>query len=236
MTGCSLSERSGGSPVFDHSENGVRIEGVDELRQKIDSLCGEGGVIGVSGHLGAWELAAAVTCGLGHSIMAKRYNDPVEQELVAGIRERLGILPIYQDQSLLRVLRLLNDQRMVTMLVDLDIRAMGGIHVPFLNESAHTTTAPARLMLKTGATMLPYFLIKSSNHYRFEVDEPIRLSDLNSQSDTEDQIRQLTIQMNQSIERAIRRHPEQWVWMHTRWKSTPEVIQARKLRPAAPQG
>ena len=73
---------------------------VRELRER-------GGIIGISGHLGAWELAGAATGAEGYPILAKRYSDPVEQEVVAGIRTRLGIRPIYQDQSLMRVIRLL---------------------------------------------------------------------------------------------------------------------------------
>ena len=230
VTGCSLSSRSGGSPIFDDQLNGIQIEGLEEFRQKIAAYCREGGVIGVSGHLGAWEMAAAVTGEMGYSVLAKRYSDTALQKIVEGIRLRLGIRLIYQDQSLIRVLRLLRDNQLVTMLVDLDIRMMEGLHVPFLGKTAHTTAAPARLALKTGSILLPYYLVKTADHYRFEMDEPIRVTELDPQDDPEDQVLELTLRMNQSIERAIRRHPEQWVWMHPRWKSTPEVIRARKAR------
>ena len=131
----------------------------------------------------------------------------------------------------MRVIRLLRDGQMVSMLVDLDIRAMDGVHVPLLGEDAHTTTAPARMALKTGSVLLPYFLVRSAgNSYRFEWEDPIQISAGESELQEEEQVLMLTRKMNESIERAIRRHPEQWVWMHRRWRSTPEVIMERKAR------
>lgn len=230
MTGCSLSARSGGSPVFDDADRGIQIENLDEFFKMVMDQRADGGVVGVSAHLGAWELSGAAIGSRGYPILAKRYEDPVEQSLVAGIRDRLGMRLIYQDQSLMRVIRLLRDHQMVTLLVDLDIRAMDGIHVPFLGEVAHTTTAPVRMALKTGSSLLPYFLVKSGKTFRFEWDDPIRVTDPELPEDENEKIVRLTRRMNESLERAIRRHPEQWVWMHRRWRSTPEVIQARKSR------
>ena len=232
MTGCSLAARSGGAPLFDDVDKGVHIENLEEFFRMVIDLRAEGGVVGVSAHLGAWELSGAAIGSRGYQILAKRYEDPAEQGLVAGIRERLGLRLIYQDQSLMRVIRLLRDQQMVTLLADLDIRIMDGIHVPFLGELAHTTTAPVRMALKTGSSLLPYFLVKSGTSYRFEWDDPIRVTDPELPLDEEEKIVQLTRRMNESLERAIRRHPEQWVWMHRRWRSTPEVIEARKARGA----
>ena len=231
VTGCSLATRSSGSPILNDSQRGIEIENLPEFMKHVRELCGQGGVIGVSGHLGAWELAGAATGAEGYPILAKRYPDPVEQEVVEGIRTRLGIRLIYQDQSLMRVIRLLRDGQMVSMLVDLDIRAMDGVHVPLLGEDAHTTAAPARLALKTGSVLFPYFLVKGAGStYRFEWEEPIQIGVAESDLPEEEQILTLTRRMNESIERAIRRHPEQWVWMHRRWRSTPEVIMERKAR------
>ena len=230
-TGCSLAARSSGSPILNDSRRGIEIENLSEFMKYVRELRERGGIIGISGHLGAWELAGAATGAEGYPILAKRYPDPVEQEVVAGIRTRLGIRPIYQDQSLMRVIRLLRDGQMVSMLVDLDIRAMDGVHVSLLGEDAHTTTAPARMALKTGSVLFPYFLVKGAgNTYRFEWEEPIQIGAAESDLPEEEQILTLTGRMNESIERAIRRHPEQWVWMHRRWRSTPEVIMERKAR------
>lgn len=231
VTGCSLAARSSGNPLLDDAQLGIEIENRHAFMERVRELCEESGVIGVSGHLGAWELAGAATGIEGYPILAKRYQDPVEQALVEGIRRRLGIRPIYQDQSLMRVIRLLRDQQMVSMLVDLDIRAMDGVHVPLFGEDAHTTAAPAKLALRTGSVLLPYFLIKvPGKKYRFEWEDPIQIGEAESNLTEEDQILELTRRMNQAIERAIRRHPEQWVWMHLRWRSTPEVIRERKSR------
>ena len=234
MTGCSLSARSGGVPILDDARRGILIENREDFLERVSDLCQQGGVVGISAHLGAWELAAATTGCAGYPVLAKRYPDPVEQALVEGIRQRLGIRLIYQDQSLMRVIRHLKSREMVSMLVDLDIRAMDGVHVPLLGESAHTTAAPARLALKTDSVLWPYFLIRGvGGSYRFEWEDPIRIDDLDPQLSEEERIMELTRKMNSAIERAIRRHPEQWVWMHRRWRSTPEVIRERKAREQA---
>ena len=231
VTGCSLAARSSGSPVLNDSRLGIEIENLSEFMTHVRDLRERGGVIGISGHLGAWELAGAATGAEGYPILAKRYPDPVEQEVVEGIRTRLGIRPIYQDQALMRVIRLLRDGQMVSMLVALDIRALDGVHVSLLGEDAHTTTAPARMALKTGSVLFPYFLVKSAgSSFHFEWEDPIQISSEESELPEEEQVLMLTRKMNESIERAIRRHPEQWVWMHRRWRSTPEVIMERKSR------
>jgi predicted LPLAT superfamily acyltransferase len=101
---------------------------------------------------------------------------------------------------------------------------------PFFGELAHTSTVPARLSLRTGAPLLPFFLIRDRSGYHFEWEPPIR--QVEEEADESQMIQQLTVEMTAAIERAIRRHPSQWPWMHQRWHSTPEIVLRRQNRRA----
>ena len=76
--------------------------------------------------------------------------------------------------------------------------------------------------------LLPFFLIRDSHGYHFEMEKlivpPARVKDDPEVTD------RVTHELSQSIERAIRRHPSQWPWMHDRWRSTPEVVLRRRKR------
>ena len=114
------------------------------------------------------------------------------------------------------------------MLTDLDIHRMQGIFVPFFGQSAHTSVAPARLSMRTGAPVLFFYLIRDNDGYHVEVDEPIFPTAV--VEDESSDIEQMTLKINASIERAIRRNPSQWPWMHQRWHTTPEIAERRIRR------
>ncbi|MBC8260282.1 MAG: hypothetical protein H8E43_00490 [Planctomycetia bacterium] len=230
----SLAHRSDGVPALEEEQGGVRIDGLKEFRDRIHELRQESGVVAISAHLGAWELGGAALGQILSSdafVLARRYDVDSHQGLVSKIRARLGTPLLYQDQSLIRALRALKNRQVIAMLVDLDIRAMDGIQAPFLGTDAHTTTAPARLALKTGSPLLPYFVVRVGDHYQLQMGDLIPVPEYSAE-ESEDQIQNLTFQMNEAICREIRRYPEQWIWMHPRWHSTPEVIAQRKARRA----
>ncbi|MEE2889373.1 MAG: lysophospholipid acyltransferase family protein [Planctomycetota bacterium] len=220
----------GSSPV----KGGVTVRGLDDFLAVLEKCRDVGkGVILISGHLGSWELAAAL---IGRiyphdcAVFARRYKNPVHQQWVDGVRSRLGSRLVYQDESLLKSIRILQRGGILSLLTDLDIHKMDGIHVPFFGELAHTSTVPARLSLRTGAPLLPFFLIRDRSGYHFEWEPPIR--QVEEEADESQMIQQLTVEMTAAIERAIRRHPSQWPWMHQRWHSTPEIVLRRRNRRA----
>ena len=210
---------------------GVEVIGLQRFRQQVARLRSNGrGVIIISGHIGSWEIAGALIgreFGSDGLFVARRYKDSLQQRTVDAIRQHLGSRLVFQDESLIRSVRLLTSGGVLTMLTDLDIKRMEGVHLPFLGELAHTSTAPARLALKSGAVLLPAFFIRNRHGYQVELDDPIDCQEIDHSSDQQ-QILTLTEQLNQAIERAIRRHPTQWPWMHDRWHSTPEVVERRK--------
>lgn len=210
---------------------GVEVTGLQRFREQVARLRSNGrGVIIISGHIGSWEIAGALIgreFGNDGLFVARRYNDSMQQRSVDAIRRQLGSRLVFQDESLIRSVRLLTGGGVLTMLTDLDIKRMDGVHLPFFGELAHTSTAPARLALKSGAVLLPTFFIRNRHGYQVELDDPIDCQEIAPSTDQE-QILTLTGRMNQAIERAIRRHPTQWPWMHDRWHSTPEVVERRK--------
>jgi len=210
----------------------VEIEGLEEFRRKVEAGLARGhGMIGVSGHYGHWDLTAALFtwCCRGDAIcVARRYEHEGYQRLIDGVRRRLGVQLRSQEESLAPVLRLLLRGGALGLLPDQDFKQIhDGIFVEFLGRPAYTTTLPAELALRTGAA-----LIVATTHR--EGDRLIvRSSELalpESFRAHPDPVRTLTEWWSGELEGRIRAHPAQWVWLHRRWRTTPDRLEYRALR------
>lgn len=170
----------------------------------------------VTGHCGNWELISATN--LSHdarfSAMARKLDEAALDEIAVGLRARLGTETIARasSSSARQMLRALRSGRTLALLIDQDI-ATDGVWVPFFGRLAHTSAAPAELALRLGAAVIPAFderLPDGEHLVRFL--PPLALPD---------DIEQATAVMTATIEAQIRRRPEQWVWMHRRWRRRP---------------
>ena len=87
---------------------------------------------------------------------------------------------------------------------------------PFFNKPAHTTTLPAQLALKFDCNIIPVYLERNKdNFFKMEILNPI---EINKTSSLENDKKNITIKINQIIEKMILRNPGQWIWTHGRWK------------------
>ena len=218
----------------DRAISSLGVEGAADLRERFEELSDEGrGVIVVSAHLGNWELEGGL---LDHCYprqvicIARRYERPYQQRLLERLRAGIGTPLRYQDESVRELLRLLKGGGLVGLLPDIDIRRVQGIHIPFLGSPAHTTTAPAQLAISTGAAIQTVFVIRTPRGYSVEIGAVIDPAD---HLEGRDPVLSVTRAWTLEVERAIRTHPEQWVWMHDRWRSTPEVVERRNRRRAS---
>ncbi|MCM8775382.1 MAG: lysophospholipid acyltransferase family protein [Candidatus Omnitrophica bacterium] len=189
-----------------------------------DEILGEGkGLISLTAHLGNWELLAGIFALKGYkgAVLARRiYYDRYDRWILS-LRKSIGIpLTIYRDESAKKILTLLRHNQIIGMLPDQDTDSLKGIFVPFFGRPAYTTEAPVRIALATGAPIVTNFLIREKgDRYRVVVRDVIRPV---VETTRQEAIQKYTEQWMYSFESMIRQYPEQWAWMHPRWKTQPE--------------
>jgi KDO2-lipid IV(A) lauroyltransferase len=185
----------------------------------------EGGGILVTAHLGNWELCG-VTHGYVHrpvGVVARPLDNPALDRRLTVFRERSGNEVIYKQKALAHVLRALRDRREVAFLIDQNVQEKDGIFIRFFDRPAAATTVVAALAVKTGCPVIGgHMVLLPSGRYRHVYDPPIRWTPT---GDRQADIAALTQEMADMIERWVREAPEQWLWMHRRWKTQPAAPQ-----------
>ena len=178
------------------------------------------GVIVLTGHFGNWELFGAWVAQKGYpvKVVGRSAYDPRLDRLVVGLRNSAGYTNIARGKGTREIIRSLRNNEVLGMLVDQDTR-VEGLFVNFFGRPAHTATGPVTLAYKLGCALLPAFIHQQpDSSYLIEFDEEIFLE---RTGDEENDLLETTQRISNAYERAIRRHPEQWVWMHERWKKQP---------------
>lgn len=180
------------------------------------------GVILFTGHIGAWELSSFGLSLFGHplSFLVRRIDNPKIEALVDGSRTRRGNRTIDKRSAAREMLQLLQAGGTLGILVDLNTLDREGIFVDFFGRPASTTFVLAKLALRTGALVLPVFVPWDEQRKRFvlTIDEPLRFT---STGDEQDDIRRFTQLFTSVVEKYVRLYPEQWLWIHRRWKTRP---------------
>lgn len=183
-------------------------------------LLSEGkGLISITAHIGNWELLAGVLSlsGISGCVIGRRlYYEPYNQWILS-LRSSLNVPTVYKDESAKKILSVLKSNQCVGLLPDQDMDTVRGVFVPFFGKPAYTTIAPVKLAMATGAPIILNFLIrKPGNRYQLILGDILRPD---SKDTSEESIRNWTLKWMKGIESIIRLYPEQWVWMHNRWRT-----------------
>jgi KDO2-lipid IV(A) lauroyltransferase len=180
------------------------------------------GVILFTGHVGAWELTSFALSLFGHplSFLVRRIDNPKIEKLVDRRRARLGNRTIDKRSAAREMLQTLQGGGTLGILVDLNTLDREGIFVDFFGVAASTTFMLAKLALRTDAAVLPVFAPWDSKRRRFllKIDEPLLFE---RTGNDEDDVRRLTQLFTDIVEKYVRRYPDQWLWIHRRWKTRP---------------
>ena len=181
------------------------------------------GVIYLTGHIGAWELSSYAHALYGfplHYIARPLDNRPLD-EMVNRYRGGSGNKPIFKNESARTMLRVLKDAGTVGILADQNTMTDEGVFVDFFGTPACTTTGIARVALHTDAAVVPGYAFWDENlrKYRLRFEPPVELV---RTGDTEKDVAINTQRFAKVIEEIIRRYPDQWVWVHARWKNRPK--------------
>ncbi len=195
----------------------VEIDGEQYLKEAMNR---GRGVIFITGHLGNWELGAARLARQYHptAIVAAPMYDSRVEELMVGVRQSHAIETIVRDHpnALRRLLAKLRQGGVLVLAIDQDTRT-DGVFVPFFGREAYTPSGAAVLALRTGAAVVIGFSLRlPDERHRVVIRKPL---DLIRTGDPSTDVRTNTARFTEIIEQFIRDYPEQWVWMHERWKT-----------------
>lgn len=186
-------------------------------------------IIAVTAHMGAWEIMAGI---LGEAATAAHRSQPQIvvrtnkneniNELIFKLRGGRGAQILSHRNAVFGVLRSLKKKGVTAFLVDHNTKRKEAIFTDFLGETAAVNSGPAFLALRGKAVVVPAFLVRNEEGgYKFIVEQPLITEDL--EGTREEKIQQITRFYTNAVERVVRQYPEQWFWMHKRWKTQPKA-------------
>ena len=180
------------------------------------------GVLFLTGHMGAWELAPFAHAVYGHPLhfLVRPIDNARVDALVNRYRSLSGNTPIDKNQSARSILKILGDGGTLGILADLNTTLDEGVFVDFFGIPACTTSGIARLALHTGAAVVPGYIYWDAalRKYRLRFDPALELA---RTGDAARDIQENTARFARVIEGYARRFPDQWLWVHKRWKTRP---------------
>ena len=180
------------------------------------------GVLFLTAHLGAWELGAFAHALNGYPlrVLYRPLDNPLLDRLVNTYRTLSGNTLIDKRESAREILTALARNETVGILADQNTLSDDGVFVNFFGIPACTTSGIAKIALRTGAAVVPAFCVWDSQFRRFRIVFD-RLLQLGVTGDAERDVREATQQMTSVIEQYVRAYPDQWLWIHRRWKTRP---------------
>lgn len=193
----------------------VKLENPDRLKKAFEK---GRGVLIITAHIGNWELMAA-TLRLndfpGVTVGRRIYFDKYDKYLNY-LRKTHDVNVIYRDESPRKILKVLKENRIVGIVADQDVDSVDGVFVDFFGTAAYTPSGPAILAMASGAPLVPVFIVRNNGTHTLFIEEPIEIADT---GDREKDVVVNTQKWSNVVESFIRRYPDQWVWMHRRWKT-----------------
>lgn len=178
------------------------------------------GAIHITGHLGNWELMAQYGAlqGLESHVVARRgSNQLIDDRIVTPLRTRYGNKIFYRENAMINTVKALKRNEAVSFLIDQKTSDREGVPVQFFGREVMAVASCAALQIRFNPLVVPVFMMKTGRRrYKLIVGDAIQWKD--DGSPQEEQVQKLTQQYQRVIEETIRQYPDQWFWMHNRWR------------------
>jgi len=196
----------------------VKLENIDRLKASLEK--GKGTII-LTAHFGNWEISSLAVSLNGYkmSVFAREQKYERLNNLLNEFRQSAGSKVITKGFSIKDIIRTLHSNGIVAMLSDQDAGA-NGVFVEFFGRPASTAQGAVAFSAKTGASILPSFTWRlGTDKHVARAGDPLELINTGDEKkDMKENLQRIT----DILEGHIRKFPEQWLWAHKRWKSTPQ--------------
>jgi KDO2-lipid IV(A) lauroyltransferase len=206
-------------PLMDSEwlRSNVSVEGIEHVFERLRA---GRGVLVISAHFGNWEFAIkrlSIDLPKQIHVVIRRIKDPNVHEFIRTYREKFGGgVSIVQDNGALPILRVLKKNGIVVTVLDQNAGSTDGIFSPFFGRPAATYSSVARIAYHLDIPVLPVFDVElEDGKHRINIGSPLT-ADRRSENEF---TQSLTDRCNETLEKMIRLYPEQWIWMHNRWKT-----------------
>lgn len=204
-----------------------RIVRIPELKT-IDEILKRGrGLVMLSGHISNWELMALVVGLISNhplQIIVKKQHNPYVDQLMNRLRTKYNNIVVDMDHAPREIIKRLREHGVVAMLAD-QSGPEGGLFIEYFGRPTSTHVGPAVFALRTQAPVLMTYAVRRSDG-TFDVSfEEVDTSDLDGTDD--EKIHTITARHVKLLEKFVRRYPDQWLWMHKRWKHTDKYMQRK---------
>ena len=203
----------------ENTRDWIRTEGLEHY---LRALARGKGVLVLTGHLGAWELSSFYHSLMGYpmGMVIRPLDNRRLDDFVNGIRCMHGNHVLSKNDFARGLLTAMRAGETVGILMDTNMTPPQGVFVRFFGVTACTASGLARVALKTGAAVLPGFLLWEPGEGRYVLHFGPELVFART-GDADSDILAATQQCNDALESWIRRYPDQWLWIHRRWKTRP---------------
>ncbi len=203
-------------------ERCIELEGFEHL----DAALKRGkGVVLATGHLGNWELAGLAVAQAGYDLrsIARPIENPWIDAYVTRVRRSTGQKILFKHEAVRPMVQCLRENGILVILGDQSARK-NGVLVPFLGRPASTVRSTALMALKFGAAVIPLYAVRTGrDSHKIIATPPVEPPDV---ADREEAIAVMTAEIARRFGEFVKAHPDQWLWMHDRWKT-------RRPEPAA---
>ncbi|MFO7957957.1 MAG: lysophospholipid acyltransferase family protein [Candidatus Brocadiia bacterium] len=189
--------------------------------EKLNGTPNGTGVVFVTGHLGQWEILGAAASLLGYPVwsVGRPFDNEYLEQWLQRLRGITGQQMLPKHGFLRYMIRLVERGENVALLIDQDARRHGRF-VEFFGRPASTTTAAARIAIRTGAPVAFVYgrRIDEQNRFNIVLDDVVWPQE---GRDRDAEVHRITQRLTTDLERVVRSHPEEWLWLHRRWKTYP---------------
>ena len=196
----------------------ITLEGLEHLRRAMEV---HRRALVLTAHLGNWELLSVARQLTGYplAIVVRPLDSPWLNALADRLRRKSGVELIEKHGALRPVMRALADGRLVGILLDQNASRREGVFVPFFGRPASTSKSLALLAVRTGAPVVPIFIRRDvRGGHRVTIHPPLPAP---APAEGARAVVELTARCTATIEAEIRQGPDQWLWIHNRWRTRP---------------
>ncbi|HVF30067.1 MAG TPA: lysophospholipid acyltransferase family protein [Pyrinomonadaceae bacterium] len=201
----------------DESRNSPELVAFEQERAK------GRGVLLIGPHLGNWEIGVFAYSAFREPLtyLARPLDNPLIEDFTVRLRSRFGNRAINKNKSVTAAIAVLREGGVLGVLPDVNVLHRDGVFVPFLGTLACTTSGVAMMAMRTNAMILPMCCVWNPEigKYRVHYGSLIEVPDT---GDRHRDVLEATAAFTAEMEKFVRAYPEQWMWIHKRWKTRPD--------------